>query len=60
MRIEVQAIKMELKVRAQPIQHGQLLDFVRSIGKRHPKRTRPARQVKCNDASYYKSYTKSY
>jgi hypothetical protein len=59
MRIECNAMKLTLKVRGQPKVHGQLLEFVRSLGKRHPRSSRPAKQVTVNGQHYYKSYSRS-
>jgi hypothetical protein len=58
MRIEAEHIKIGMKIRATPFKcDGALMDYVRSLSKGRPKHYK-LKQVKCNDSSYYKSYSK--
>lgn len=58
MRIECNAMKLELKVRGSPKVKGELITFVRSLGKRHV-RQRKLRQIECFGNSYYSSHYRS-
>jgi hypothetical protein len=56
MRIEATALRLEIKIRGEPQVKGELLEFVRSRGKKHVKQPK-LKQIECYGDSYARNYS---
>lgn len=59
MLIKCESIKLGMKIKGTPFKReGALLEFVRSLGARHPKRRAMPKQIECYGDSYTRNYAK--